>query len=271
MMRRRHFFRQCQLEEMNEFHEKGFLLLKDFLPRHQVLQANAAINRLLGPDESLLDRQDIAAHESVSRQVPFLTLYRVLEHENILAWCESYFSQQSGMTYKDYSLSVSAHKDYSLPVKYTRYPSVFPLPFKWMRAVGQSQFTGPHFDSYYVGYGSPSLLTFWVCLSDLPTLDHGVMAVVPGSHSCPEFEYLRSVYGRKLFDGPVGSTVDGWIPESELSRVKWDAVPMMMGDVIVLHIDVLHKTLPNTSGVTRYSCDSRFQPTHDVYPPWKRS
>jgi hypothetical protein len=239
-------------EEQEKFRRDGFLILHDFLPRTEVEKAQATIKSLAALDESLLDRQDIANHPDV---------IHILEHEKILEWCSFHFS----------TIKEEASLCEELPVKYESHPTVFPIPYKWLRSVDNGYFTGPHFDSYYVGYGSPTILTFWIPLSNLPTPEHGLMSIVPGSHISKKHRCLRERYGRQ--DGVVGGdgTTSGWIPESELGGMKWITEPLMMGDVVVLSLDVLHKTLPNTSGVTRYSSDCRFQPTYHTYPPWRRA
>jgi ectoine hydroxylase-related dioxygenase (phytanoyl-CoA dioxygenase family) len=97
------------------------------------------------------------------------------------------------------------------------------------------------------------------------------MSIVPGSHTSlsSPFPYLRERYGRQLGKGKEGDgTKSGWVPDSELKDICWYTQPLKMGDVVVLHLDVLHKTLPNTSGVMRYSCDCRFQPVSHEYPPF---
>ena len=40
--------------------------------------------------------------------------------------------------------------------------------YKWLRAVGEEEFTGAHFDSVYMGRGSQELMTAWIPLGDIP-------------------------------------------------------------------------------------------------------
>ena len=47
--------------------------------------------------------------------------------------------------------------------------------FKWLRAVGEQEFTGVHVDRVFVG-GSAHLLTAWIPLGDVP-IDAGSLLV----------------------------------------------------------------------------------------------
>lgn len=43
-------------------------------------------------------------------------------------------------------------------------PEVLTSGYKWLRAVGQGEFTGVHTDKVFLGRGSPRVLTAWVPL-----------------------------------------------------------------------------------------------------------
>jgi hypothetical protein len=118
-----------RLNEQETFRKEGYLILENFIPQTQVQKALSTIKNLAGSESSLLDRQDIANHPDV---------IRVLEHVNILEWCSDFFST---LPYSNLA---------PLPIKYDSHPSVFPIPYKWLRSVDNGEFTGPHFDSFYV-------------------------------------------------------------------------------------------------------------------------
>lgn len=213
----------------------GFLYLKSFIPRDQV---SIARQEILQADlsTSLLDQQHITRIPSV---------LNVLEHENIKEWCEKYFK------FCGCSSSIA-----------------LPIPFKWLRAVTNGKFTGPHFDRYYIGYGSQHILTVWIPLGDISP-QMGGMIVSPGSHSDPTFYELRQRFGVNRSVDDDGTT-SGWIVQDAAEiKADWQTSQFEMGDVVILLMDVLHMTCPNDTLETRISCDTRWQPLEDSYPPWQ--
>lgn len=58
-------------------------------------------------------------------------------------------------------------------------PEVLTSGYKWLRAVGQGEFTGVHTDKVFLGRGSPRVLTAWVPLGLVSTLcPHAAMVLV---------------------------------------------------------------------------------------------
>jgi hypothetical protein len=52
------------------------------------------------------------------------------------------------------------------------------FPYKWLRAVATSEFTGAHIDSVYMGRGSRRLTTCWIPFGDIP-VEQGTLLVCP--------------------------------------------------------------------------------------------
>ncbi|KAI8589788.1 hypothetical protein BDZ88DRAFT_416620 [Geranomyces variabilis] len=189
---------------------------------------------------SLLQRQDLASSPAVSA---------VLEHPKLAALMRLLHPPQISTS------PTNEPTTNALPAK--------PHPFKWLRAVGPSQHTGPHIDRVYF----PSLHTAWIPLGNIPPR-LGSLLVVPGSHASPAFENFRSTYGSSSV-GRDGTT-SGWccddagqigetfgIPSEDLN---WVTEEMQMGDVVVVDQACLHMSATNCAEPPewRISCDTRW-------------
>ncbi|HYF52124.1 MAG TPA: phytanoyl-CoA dioxygenase family protein [Planctomycetota bacterium] len=107
-----------------------------------------------------------------------------------------------------------------------------------------------HQDSgYFEPYCDKSLvLTYWIPLVDA-TRENGCMWVIPGVHKS---EALLKHQGRQK----------KWyleIPESALPPVKPICVPVRKGGVLLLSNRTPHASFENTTEVTRWSMDLRYQ------------
>jgi hypothetical protein len=136
--------------------------------------------------------------------------------------------------------------------------------YKWLRAVGNEQFTGCHYDVVYMGRGSGKLHTAWVPFSDTP-VEQGTLAVCEGSHNDPGFQRLRDTYGKVDIDRDL---IDGWFsddPQEILTKFggRWRTTNFKAGDIIVFGMYMLHASTTNTTDKWRISCDVRFQPAAD--------
>ena len=136
--------------------------------------------------------------------------------------------------------------------------------FKWMRAVGNEQYTGAHYDFVYMGRGSPRLHTVWIPLGDT-TVDHGTLAVCRGSHNLPAFAPIRDTYGRMDVDR---DGIDGWFTKDPMEIVEkfggeWQTGEFFMGDVILFGMHTMHASTTNLTNRFRLSCDVRFQPASE--------
>lgn len=79
-------------------------------------------------------------------------------------------------------------------------PEVLTSGYKWLRAVGQGEFTGVHTDKVFLGRGSPRVLTAWVPLGQVSILS----SMLPWSCNTdeePNFEQGRqALAGTKPVD-----------------------------------------------------------------------
>lgn len=137
--------------------------------------------------------------------------------------------------------------------------------YKWLRAVGQGESTGAHYDVVYMGRGTTrNLFTCWTPIGDVP-IEQGTLAVCVGSHNLPGFEKLRQTYGRMDVDR---DRVSGWYSKDPLEVTdrfggQWATTHFAAGDVILFGMYTLHASTNNTTDRWRISCDTRFQPASE--------
>lgn len=136
--------------------------------------------------------------------------------------------------------------------------------YKWLRAVGNEEFTGCHYDVVYMGRGTGNLYTAWVPFGDIP-IEHGTLAICVGSHNDPGFQKLRDTYGKADVDR---DRLVGWFsqdPQEIIDKFggQWKTAEFRAGDVLTFGMYTLHASTTNTTDKWRLSCDVRFQPAAD--------
>ncbi len=136
--------------------------------------------------------------------------------------------------------------------------------YKWLRAVGNEQYTGAHYDFVYMGRGSGNLHTVWIPFGDTP-VEHGTLCLCEGSNHLPEFARVRDTYGRMDVDR---DGVDGWFTKEPMDIVsqfggRWLTTNYEAGDVILFGMHTMHASTTNLTKRYRLSCDVRFQPAHE--------
>jgi len=230
--------------------EDGYLYLPGFLDREDVLAARAhileymAAHEGLEPDSRPLDgvmgqygkSVDLMGHQPVTHQD---VVHRVLASQRL------------------YELNECIHGE---PAKTFEY--------KWLRAVGNEEFTGSHMDQVYMGRGSKRLMSVWIPLGDLP-VEQGSLCVCPTSHRAPEFEKLRKTYGEMDVDR---DRIQGWFTSNPREITEnfggcWYTGDVRAGDVITFGMHLMHASTTNMTDKWRLSCDVRFQPAADPEDP----
>ena len=136
--------------------------------------------------------------------------------------------------------------------------------YKWIRAVGQNQFTGVHADTVYMSRGSTSLHTVWIPLGDTEA-EHGSLAVIDKSHALATYEPIRQTYGQMDVDR---DKTEGWLSRDPLEITEkfggvWQTADFEAGDVLIFSMQTLHCSTTNMRRSYRLSCDVRFQPVED--------
>jgi phytanoyl-CoA hydroxylase len=96
------------------------------------------------------------------------------------------------------------------------------------------------------------MLTVWVPMTEA-TPKNGCLLLIPGSHKGGLLPHSTSVPGTK-------QQAALHIPDEFVDGRKAVAVPLSPGDVLFLHRNTLHASLPNLSAGTRWSFDLRYNP-----------
>ena len=147
------------------------------------------------------------------------------------------------------------------------------FPYKWMRAVGNEQYTAAHCDFVYMGRGSRSLHTVWIPFGDT-SIGQGTLAICRGSHNLESFARIRDTYGRMDVDR---DRIEGWFERDPMDIVErfggqWLGSDYGAGDVIIFGMHTMHASTTNLTNRFRLSCDVRYQPASDpVDERWKRN
>ncbi|KAJ3400442.1 hypothetical protein HDV05_001091 [Chytridiales sp. JEL 0842] len=288
----------CDIAELRQFlNEHGYLYIKSAIPSKAVLEARriiladmkkngyiedgteSGIKSSLNDDEgpSLLGRQDLSHAEPVLKVIENGILYDLVEG----LWNDPIKSpsprsstsiHESKADNDPDNLSPPLHRRHPKPK--SSHPRVLTLPFKWLRAVSKNLCTGPHLDRVYLGAGSQNLLTIWTPMGNLPA-EQGGLCMADKSHNSAAYERLRKEYG--LVPAGKDGTKSGWITEMPEDIVKmygisedirWVTADFQAGDIVVFGLDVLHMTVNNSTSNWRISCETRWQPLEDPYPPF---
>jgi len=276
--------------------EDGYLLFRGLLNKNNVKKARTRILKEINHKNpstkdlypNLLERQDLARDPCILKILEADELFQILmkiwfgdqhhdnHHHDSTMTSTASFVNTSSIT-QTQTLQTHQTSKCKYPPPHPKYPMILPIPYKWLRAVPPSLHTGPHIDRVYLGAGSPSLMTVWIPLGDTPT-SLGSLIVCPKSNSSPKFKELR--------DGPYGTsrvgqdgTESGWICEDpndipNILKLKnpldlhWVSTDFQMGDVCFIGMDTLHMSAVNVENEFRISCDTRWMPYGDAYPPW---
>ena len=232
--------------------EDGFLYLPGFLDREEVLAARREILAYmeeqggLEPDSRPLD----GVMGQYGKGVPMMGR-KLITHRDAV------------------SRVLAAQRLYELHEMIQGEP-VTTYEYKWLRAVGNEEFTGAHMDHVYMGRGSKRLMTVWIPLADIP-VEQGTLCIVPATHRLPEFEKLRNTYGRMDVDR---DRTEGWFTKKPREITDtfggcWHTTNIQAGDVITFGMHLMHASTTNLTDKWRISCDVRFQPSADqIDPRW---
>ena len=230
--------------------EDGFLLLRGLIERQKVLKARETVLRYMGehnaltPDTPMLEgvmpqggrsvqmmgRKGIAIHPDV---------LAVLESDTLFNFFESYFDEPA-ITFN----------------------------YKWLRAVGNEQYTGAHMDTVYMGQGSARLHTTWIPFGDIQ-VEQGTLAMCVGSNHLDSFARIRETYGRMDVDR---DGIEGWFSKDPMEIVekfggRWLTANFYAGDVMIFGMHTMHASTTNLTNRFRLSCDIRFQPASEPADP----
>jgi len=223
--------------------EDGYLLLRGFHPREEVLRARRAIVDHLAaagalapgtPPEEAVAAASVAPPNMKGRReiTHHPAVQPILEGPRLMALFAELFDGPARS-----------------------------FDYKWLRATPPGEFTGVHVDAVYMGRGSQRLLTCWTPFGEVgPEL--GAITLCVGSHRSPELARVRETYGRSdnERDGYGGWLTTEPLELSERFGARWATTTFAPGDVLIFGMQLLHASFVNVTDRHRLSCDVRFQP-----------
>jgi hypothetical protein len=235
------------LDKVAALHERmaqdGYLLLRGLIDRGKVLKARKTVLKFLEEHNALVP--DTPLLEGVMGRSPKMMgrkgiqhhpdVLAVLEGDELFRFFERFFSAPA-ITFK----------------------------YKWLRAVGNEEYTGAHMDFVYMGRGSGNLHTTWIPLGDIP-MEQGTLVMCAGSHRLDSFARIRETYGTMDVDR---DRIEGWFSKdpleiSEKCGGNWVSGDFRAGDVMIFGMHTMHASTTNLTNRFRLSCDVRFQPASD--------
>tara|TARA_B100000212_G_scaffold293465_1_gene235836 strand:+ start:114259 stop:115185 length:927 start_codon:yes stop_codon:yes gene_type:complete len=235
--------------------EDGYLYMKGYLDRDQVLEARAKILAHLGA-KNLLDpaypkadarcrsgTEGVAFIPEVADEIP--EVQQLLYSGSLVEFYRRLFGEQI------------RHYD-----------------FTWLRAMPPGKGTNPHSDLPYMGRGTDRHMTCWVPYGDIPYKLGGLM-VLEGSHK--RMDLLKNYAHRDVDSYCVNSPIQKrraeegkWSFTGTLSRNpprlrdrfggRWLTTEFEAGDFITFGMFLVHAAVDNkTENQFRISSDSRYQ------------
>lgn len=231
--------------------EDGYLLLHGLIDREKVLAARRRILTYMAEHEGLEpgSRPLDGVMGQYGKSVGLLGRKAITHDPQVLDVLEG---EALSDFYRDY---------FGEPVR--------TFDYKWLRAVGQEEFTGCHYDVVYMGQGSSRLHTCWVPFGDIP-VHQGTLAICVGSHNLDSFERLRQTYGKIDVDRDYireGSFTQDPLEITSKFGGQWKTTSFQAGDILTFGMYTMHASTTNTTDLWRLSCDVRFQPKSDPADP----
>ncbi len=236
--------------------EDGYLFLRGYLDREQVLEARAEITDRLAK-LGLLD-ENYPAFEAASKPGAKGPAMEVLTQDNAPLNKVLYSGRMIDF-YKGFLGGEVKHYD-----------------FTWFRAMpGGGQGTYPHCDVVYMGRGTRNLFTAWTPIGDVP-MEVGGLMILENSHRKGEKlrKYLQrdvDTYctnradateiesGRKQWQDWDGRLSSDPVSLREKLGGRWLTTEFQAGDVLTFTMGTVHASLDNQSNRFRLSSDSRYQ------------
>lgn len=222
----------------------GYLLLRDILPREQVLGARRAVLEYM-------DRQG-----QVDRSRDLMEGIRAPGAKGL------YLGGRKELTHTPAFLNFAESPAYfSFFDRFFGEPSMT-FGYKWLRAVADGDSTSPHYDVVYMGRGTTSrLYTCWTPLGEIGLHD-GPLAVLQGSHNLPSYQRVRETYGRADVDR---DNIESFFSHDPLEITahyggQWQTAEFHAGDVLIFGMYLMHGAIRNESNRLRLSADLRYQP-----------
>ena len=245
-------------ELRRRFAEDGYLYMRGYLDRDEVLAARATLTERLAIEGVTDPRHPhfdgyaapgggYAFKPEVTRNNP--AVQNLLYGERLVGFYEKFFAEDV------------RHYDST-----------------WLRAIGLGKGTNPHCDLPYMGRGTHGHMTCWVPYGDI-SFDLGGLVVLEGSHK--RMDLLEKYVYRdvdaycenkpnQVANALHGAKVFGWTFSGTLSHHppmvrnkfggRWLTTEYRAGDFITFGMFTVHASLDNrTTNRLRISSDSRYQ------------
>jgi hypothetical protein len=241
-------------ELRRRFDREGYLFLRGYLERDDVLAARASLTARLAAD-GVLDPAyppgDAICKPGAGYVFkPEITQGNAAVH-NVL------YSGRLVQFYEDFFGEPIRHYDYT-----------------WLRAIGPGKGTNPHCDLPYMGRGTHRHMTCWVPYGDIP-FDLGGLMILEGSNrrmDLLERYVYRDVdaYCENDPNDAANANAGRWTFSGTLSHNppllrnkfggRWLTAEFQAGDFLTFGMFLVHASLDNrTANRLRISSDSRYQ------------
>ena len=246
------------LNDMDAIHERmardGFLYLSGLIDPQKVHKARATIMAFMAEKQALVPDTPVlhGVMPNGGKSVPMMGRKGIAHHPDVLAVIE-------------------AEELYAFFERYFGEPALT-YHYKWLRAVGNEEYTGAHMDYVYMGRGSENLHTVWIPIGDIP-VEQGTLAMCPESNHLDSFARIRDTYGRMDVDRDL---VEGWFTKDPMEITEkfgshWLTTDFAAGDVMIFGMHTMHASTTNLTDRFRLSCDVRYQPVSDpVDERWRK-
>ncbi|XP_041367940.1 uncharacterized protein LOC121382550 [Gigantopelta aegis] len=239
----------------NELHNKGYLYLKDFHDRKEVLNARKAVLEYIKSTGEEKIRLTHPLGDGVLQKGCGVGCIPSMEGKNEISHSEAIRAVIEGPRPFNFFRKLFGR-------------DVRTLDYKWLRAVHHEAYTGAHVDNVYMSRGSKDLHTMWTPLGDLP-VEMGVLAMCEGSNCLPGFRHFQETYGNMDADA-INLNGTGWFTcdpyeITEKFGGQWKTTDFRAGDVMIFNMQTVHMSTCNMTEFARVSCDTRWQPADDVF------
>jgi ectoine hydroxylase-related dioxygenase (phytanoyl-CoA dioxygenase family) len=238
--------------------EDGYLYLKGFFPREDVLQVRKDILARMREQNLILPSPD--------------PLEAIANPERRTVFMPELAKNNSGLERLIYGERVMELYQRLLEGPVLHYD------FTWFRPIGPGPGTSPHCDLVYMGRGTREVFTMWVPFGDVP-LKLGGLMVLEGSHR--KSTLLRNYLSRDVDSycanraGAEQAQIsdsflwDGKLAKDPVSLRKklsgrWLTAEFAAGDMVTFSVTLVHASLDNQTGEVRLSSDSRYQRANEA-------
>jgi len=238
-------------EQLDFYHEQGYLVLRDLLTEEDLAPAKEAMNEKVSMIADELFRAGLVRDKLERRPFEYrlAELFADLTADDFLKYGRSwrdrlpgYFRLMSNPKILDAVESLIGGEIFANPVYNTRpkIPKVAAGAVPW------------HQDkSYWPDANANPVITVWIPLVDA-TETNGCLHIKPKTHRTKLLEWhTESQTG-------TGYTA---LREEQLGRSPTVALPVPAGSAILFNDRCLHMSTPNRSNEVRWSVDLRYQPT----------